>query len=92
MTIHEVASSLHGLSVGGYFNGERFTVSRLENQIAALFRGTPKGGNRLVFQIALPDGWWYFNVSRFADRPDGYDYYIPETREQEERVKAILFS
>jgi len=34
--------------------------------------------------ITLADGNWYFYVSRYADTPDGYDYMIPDTREQED--------
>lgn len=83
MTIKNVAKALHGLSVGGFFNGEKFTVTRLENQIRAWMRGT----NRIVMQIALPDGWWYFTVT---NHNGSYLYNIPETREQEAGVKAIL--
>ena len=87
MTIKEVAHSLYGLSVAGFFNGEKFTVTRLEKQIRAWMQG---GQKRIVMQIALPDGWWYFNVIRFADRPDAYSYYIPETRDDEIGVKKLI--
>ena len=88
MTIHDTAAQLHRLSVAGYFNGEKFTVKRLADQIAAWFRGTDK--RQIVMEIALPDGRWFFTVNRFGDGPDGYDYTIPETREQEARIKGLL--
>lgn len=88
MTINQVASQLHSLSVAGYFNGERFTKERLANQIAAWFRGTDK--HSIVMEIALPDGRWLFTINRYADCADGYDYTIPETRAQEARIKATI--
>lgn len=92
MTIHYLASQLHSLSVGGYFNGERFTVKELEGYISSMFRPgvTLKAGNRLVMEIALPDGRWFFFITRFSDKPDGFDYTIPENREEEARIKSLL--
>jgi len=92
MTIHEVAAQLHSLSVAGYFNGEKFSKQQLESYIARSFRPEVhlKAGNRLVMEIALRDGRWYFTVDRFADRPDGFDYTIPDDREQEAHIIALL--
>ena len=70
MTIREISSQLFSLSVGGFFNREKFTKNRLETQL---------------------DGWWYFTVTKYADRADGFDYYIPDTREQESAIKNKLF-
>lgn len=86
MTIHNLASQLHSLSVGGYFNGEKFTATRLEDYIASMLRT----GDRLVMEIALPDGRWLFTITRFAQKPDGFDYCIPDNREQEGKIKALL--
>jgi hypothetical protein len=88
MTIKEVCKQIYDLSVGGYFNGEKFTLERLTNQIKSMFKGQLKGGNRLVQQIALPDGWWYFYIVEYEKGQ--FDYYIPDTREQEKKVIAIL--
>ena len=88
MTIREVCKQLYDLSVGGYFNGEKFTLDRLINQTKNMFRTPLKAGNRLVMQIALPDGWWNFYIVEY-DKGQ-FDYYIPDTREQEKRVIAIL--
>ena len=84
MTIHEIASQLIQTSVAGYINGEKFTVARLENQIKAQMRVT----NRLVYEISLLDGRWYFKIVRYGTGTDDYDYIIPDTREQESRLKA----
>ena len=92
MTIHEVSAQLYNLSVAGYFNGEKFTKRQLELYIANSFRPEVhlKAENRLVMEIALPDGRWYFTVNRFSDKPDGFDYTIPDDREQEGKIKALL--
>ena len=86
MTITYIASQLHSLSVGGYFNGEKFSESRLADYIRNMLRT----GDRLVMEIALPDGRWLFTITRFAPSADGFDYYIPDTREEESRIKALL--
>lgn len=92
MTIHEVSTQLHNLSVAGYFNGEKFTKRQLEHVIAQSFRPEAqlKAGNQLVMEIALRDGRWLFTVNKYADSPDSYDYTIPDTREQEAYIKALL--
>lgn len=88
MTLHDVSTQIFGLSVGGYFNREKFTQQSLHNFIKRMFSTPLKGGNRLVMEIALPDGWWYFYITEYAKGE--FDYYIPDTREQEKRVFAIL--
>lgn len=92
MTIHEVAKQLYNSSVAGYFNGKKFSRHELEAYIASMFREgiTLKAGNRLVMEIALPDGRWYFTINRYSEKPDGFDYTIPDDREQEGRIKALL--
>ena len=84
MNIREITNQLYDLSVGGYFNGEKFTKTRLNSYITNMF----KTGNKLVMQIALPDGWWFFKINKFANNE--YDYTIPDTREQEQRIKDII--
>lgn len=88
MTIRYIAHQLHDLSVAGYFNGEKFTSRQLEQYIANMFR--QDAGNQLIMEIALPDGRWLFTVNHFANGPSGYDYTIPDTRDQEARIKALL--
>lgn len=87
MTIHQVSTQLHDLSVAGYFNGEKFSRRRLKDYITRMFRA---GGTRLVMEIALPDGRWYFTVNRFSPAPDGFDYTIPDTREEEAEIIGTL--
>ena len=94
MTIKETAKRLFDLAVGGYFNGEKFTVDRLYKSIVSGMKccETNKIKNAYVMQIALPDGWWYCKVTKYGNKADEYDYYIPETRDQEAKLKAKFFA
>ena len=84
MTVNEVINQLYDLSVGGYFNGEKFTKVQLHKYITNAMRIS----NRWVMQIALPDGWWFMSVSRFNNGE--YGYFIPEDREKEYRLKESI--
>lgn len=86
MTINEITNQLYNLSVGGYFNGEKFTKAQLKNYITDMLRTS----DHLVMEIALKDGRWYFTVDRFNNHSDGYDYYIPDTRSKELRIREYL--
>lgn len=79
MTLRYLVNQLHGLSVNGEFNGVRFSKKELADYIRNMFR-TPLRNDRLVMTVVLPDGEWYFWIKR---RGRGWDYWIPETREQE---------
>lgn len=86
MTLSNIARQLYNSSVGGFFNREKFSEERLLNYLSSMMRT----GNSLVMEIALPDGWWFFTVTRYAKGRDGFDYMIPDTREQESRITAAL--
>lgn len=85
MTIREISKQLHQLS-HGIINGEHFTIRELERTISMWMRGS----KRYICEITLADSSWLFSIDRFADAADGYDYYIPDTREQEERLWEAL--
>lgn len=80
MTIEDVARQMCSLS--HVFNGEEFT---LEELLAALKRWfNPEAKTQIWFLlIDLPDGEWLMTVNRVGD---GFDYYIPDTREQERKL------
>mgnify|MGYP001625209325 CR=1 FL=1 len=92
MTLNQLAASLYRLSVGGYFNHEKWTRDQLLDYLRHWFgkaegidRIAPnaRGWKRWNMEIALPDGWW---MMRIWQMPNGeMDYDIPETREQEAR-------
>ncbi|MCC8157283.1 MAG: hypothetical protein LIO54_08410 [Oscillospiraceae bacterium] len=90
MTLHQVADQLFNLSVAGYFNGEKFTRERLYAHLKCFLR--PEVGNAMIMTISLPDGVWYFKVNHYGKGADEYDYDLPETREQERRIKHLLYT
>ena len=77
MTLRDCTSQIFKLSVAGYINGEKFIYSRFDKMVRAMFRGDTK---KYIGEICLPDGRWWFKISRFKDGE--YGYYIPETKEQ----------
>lgn len=91
MTLSQVTHQIYRLSVNGTINGEHFTYSRFYNMINAMF-STPNA-TRYIGQIALPDGEWWFKIVRYATYPGDcheYDYTIPDTPEQSERIRQEL--
>ena len=90
MTLREISSQLHSLSVDGFFNRQKVTVRWLEDYISTML--IRASGDSLVMEIALPDGWWFFTIYKFTDGGKiGFDYTIPDTREQESRVLSDLW-
>lgn len=85
MTLHDTASQIIKLAVGGYINGEKFSESRLQTWLGKMLS---EPNSKAVFEIALPDGRWFAEAIR--DERFGYDYYIPDTREDEARIIAGL--
>lgn len=88
MTIREVVNQLYDLSTTKIFSGEKITKFQLERYVANSFRS----GNltHLATEIDLRDGRWTCIINRYASRPDGYDYTIPDDREHETKIKALL--
>lgn len=82
MTLREVASQVHALS-HGRVNGEKFTKRELKNVFTMWMRES----TRYIGEITLADGNWLFALGRYADE---YDYWIPDTREQEQRLYDAL--
>ena len=92
MTIKEVANQIYSLSIGHYVNGVKFTKMELESTLARWMRNAEnnKIKNCVVMEICMADGRWLTEVFKYADRPDGYDYDIPDNREQEKRIYEAL--
>ena len=85
MTLHNLTEQLYDLSVAGYFNGEKFTKERLERYIYNLMIHADT--KVIIMEIALPDARWNFKISRWVERGSfQFDYYIPETREDEYKM------
>ena len=87
MTQLELVNQLADLAVDSRFNAEKFSKKRLYTYISKMCRNI---GDSLVMNISLPDGDWYFRINRYS--AGGFDYYIPETREQEMRIVEELMN
>lgn len=87
MTKLELVNQLVDLSVNSTFNGETFGKKRLYAYISKMCHNI---GDSVVMNISLLDGDWYFRINRYS--ACGFDYYIPETREQELRIVEELMS
>lgn len=93
MTLNQAADQLYSLSLGGYFNREKFTAAGWRKHVNALMRHpeTLKIKNTLVQEIALLDGWWLFSIC-YIPESNEYGWCIPETREEEQRLKDRLLA
>ena len=83
MTKTELTIQLMNLAVNNTFNAERFSMKRLNTYISKMCRNI---GDKLYMEISLPDGRWLFKITHYADKD--WDYYIPDTREQEAKLTA----
>lgn len=86
MTLHEVSKQLYKLSCAGFFNGHKCRENELYEYLKSNLEDK-KIGSWLPIEITLDDGRWKMKVTKYAG---GYDYFIPETREQEERLQAEI--
>lgn len=88
MNLSDVVEQLYDLSVDGYFNGQKFTKRELNKYIKRMF---DSGSKKLIMEMALPDGKWFFEINSWKENMyTKYDYYIPETRECEIRLKEKI--
>ena len=79
MTIREVSKQICRISKGR-INGEKFTQNRLSDYLNNMFRT----GRSVIIQVELNDGLWLCEVDMYEVHPFcSYDYFLPETREQE---------
>ena len=82
MTLKETCKQIHDLSLGGFINREKFSFTEFYNAAKHWMNGT----DSYVFEIALPDGWWYARLIKYGYTNDSYDYYIPDTREESDKI------
>lgn len=89
MTLRETTTQI--ISLSNVLNGEVRSRAWLERYVREMFspgHGPLKLGDSIAMLIALPDGEWVFTIDRCANSEWGY--YIPETREQEQRLWKSL--
>lgn len=94
MTMKEVIDQLWMLSKSHVYDGEKRTKewlkARIKQGIVDDFYMKPTDAYcfTMFLAIELPDGVWKTRVL-FNRRDNFADYYIPDTREQENRMESI---
>lgn len=89
MTLNNVIDQLYAMSVAGYFNGEKYSKREFAAYLKSVFRAE-LNTRSWVMEIALPDGRWYFKVYRWHDDADGFDYWLPTNRQEEQELLTQL--
>lgn len=91
MSLSWIVDSLFELSVDHTFDGVKYTKAQLLQRLKQLL---PRNVKRVVVtRVNLPDGSWLCEIESAPDGGSGawyYGYYIPETREEEERQERHL--
>lgn len=89
MTLHELAHQVYTLpyKMPCYINDvKRTSEADVKNLLKAWLMVDHMAEYptaKFIFQISLPDGRWFCKVSRNGS---DYDLYVPDTREQEQRL------
>lgn len=83
MTLHDVSTQIYSLT-GGHVNGEHYSLAQLEKCISIWCRNA---NGHYIGIVSLADGDWLYELT-CGDY--GYDYSIPDTREQENRLYDAL--
>lgn len=78
MTLIQMADSIYRLSMGHVLNGEKHTKEGFRYWFERMFFLNDR--KNVLFSMVLPDGEWLCIATHYDD---GYDYYVPDTREQE---------
>lgn len=87
MTKADVMRQVYNLSVNGTFDGEHLSFTKFKSVVEDMLEHTKEKSNLFdcaVIKIKLPDGVWNMSITRFCDGT--WDYFIPETREEERKV------
>ena len=87
MTKAEVMRQVYNLSVNGTFDGEHLSFTKFKSVVEDTLERDKKKDeifSVVEMKIKLPDGVWNMSITRFCD--GSWDYFIPETREEERKV------
>ena len=87
MTLTELSTMTYHICVGHYINDvKRTSVADTKAYLGSMLRKDTDG---FIAQLSLPDGKWFCKFTKIGSY---YDLYIPDTREQENRLVSGLFS
>ena len=93
MKMLEMIDQIHSLAVDGEINGKKMTKKEFRDLIANALEHFDKDC-KVLLKLRMNDGTWHCSVRRWL--PAGtrffeFDYLIPDTREQEERMLSDCF-
>jgi len=86
MTLNETINQIYDLTVDGIINGEKFTRKQFSEILKHFFKEL--SFDQLIFEITLPDGNWLVKLYKWDNKE--YDYFLPDTREQEKKLYREL--
>ena len=88
MTLNNVVNNIYDLSVNGHFNGEHFTKKQFSDAVKHWMCSS----NEFILEAELPDGYFYISIFKYDNKSDCYDYYIPDTREESDKLLEKLMN
>lgn len=86
MTLTQTINEIYDLTIAGYINGEKFTKTEFKRNMKHFFNDL--GFQKYIIEVSLPDGRWLCKITKFSNGE--FDYFLPETREQEKHLYAEL--
>lgn len=87
MTFTDVSKQIYNLAVDGWVDDQKF---KCYTDFSRWFRKVMSDHKKThIFRIMLPDGMWYGEAYRLTRNT--YDYYLPETRAEEEKIRDKVF-
>ena len=75
MTFNEMTKQIYDISYKHHINHETKNLSQFRRELKSYFDQTTRLPTQVAFEMEMRDGYW------------GYDYYIPDTRKDEEKLK-----
>ena len=90
MTLPEIARQLAHMTVDGTINGD--SAKQFAEVLKDMFRPevSLKAGDSVVWNVTLHDGNWFIRINRYGKGKDDFNYTVPDTREEEAKIKALL--
>lgn len=84
MTFNEMTKQIYDISYKHHINHETKNLTQFRRELKSYFDQSTRLPTQIAFEMEMKDGYWYCVAIKSAW---GYDYYIPDTRKDEEKLK-----
>lgn len=84
MTFDEMTKQIYDTSYKHHINYETKNLTQFRRELKTYFDQANHLPTQIAFEMEMKDGYWYCVAIKSAW---GYDYYIPKTRKEEEKLK-----